>query len=114
MLSLSINRPNERDSTPRLTDLKKGQVAIITSIEGGVCHAEGRRGHHGKGNSHADFPLGEDLDCTKKLGALGLREGTTINMVSAQPFHGPIVIRVGTTDLALGYGMARKILVRPL
>jgi ferrous iron transport protein A len=48
----------------------------------------------------------------KRLEALGIRPGMQITKVSGQIMHGPIVVRVGMTQVAVGFGMARHILVK--
>jgi len=47
---------------------------------------------------------------TRKLADMGLLPGTNIRVVNNQ-MPGPVVIEVKGTRLALGYGMAQKILV---
>ena len=47
----------------------------------------------------------------RKLEALGIRLGTEIVKVSSQLMRGPIIIRVGNTQVAIGFGMARRIIV---
>lgn len=49
----------------------------------------------------------------RRLEAMGVRPGVSITKLSGQFMQGPIVIRVGSTQVALGFGMARKILVTP-
>ena len=67
--------------------LKAGEKGIIASINGG-------------------------FGMVRKLNALGIHEGRVITKVSTQWMRGPIVIRIGSTDMAIGYGMASKIMVR--
>jgi len=50
----------------------------------------------------------------KKLQVLGIREGQEIKIVSKQPFRGPITIKVCGSQMTLGRGMARKILVEEI
>jgi Fe2+ transport system protein FeoA len=69
-----------------LTDLKTGQNGIIEGINGG-------------------------LNLKNRLESLNLREGKSIRKISSAPFHGPIVIEVGGCKIAIGRGMASKILV---
>ena len=69
-----------------LIDLPDGSIATIKSVKGG----------HG---------------LIQKLEALGIREGKEIKRVSRQWMKGPIIIRAGQTELAIGYGMARRIMV---
>jgi ferrous iron transport protein A len=47
----------------------------------------------------------------RRLDAMGVRPGVQITKMSGQLMQGPIVIRVGNTQVALGFGMARKIRV---
>ncbi|MFN3551257.1 MAG: ferrous iron transport protein A [Endomicrobiia bacterium] len=47
----------------------------------------------------------------KKLDAMGIRIGVEIVKVSLPSFKGPVVISVGNSQVALGYGMAKKIIV---
>jgi len=46
-----------------------------------------------------------------RLGAMGIRPGCTVTKVSSMLMRGPVTIRVGHTQLAIGYGMASKILI---
>ena len=71
-----------------LTKLESGEKCIVASINGG-------------------------FGMVRKLNALGIYEGRTISKVSTQWMRGPVVIRIGSTDMAIGYGMAGKIMVRP-
>lgn len=48
-----------------------------------------------------------------RLNALGIMPGRRITKVSSMLMRGPITIQSGRTRLALGYGMAGKILVEP-
>ena len=48
----------------------------------------------------------------KKLGLLGIRVGVNVIKISSQIMRGPITLRVGNSRIAIGYGMAKKILVR--
>jgi ferrous iron transport protein A len=49
---------------------------------------------------------------TQKLENMGLFVGKEITKVSKQWRRGPIVVRSGNTQVALGYGIAMKIMVR--
>ena len=48
----------------------------------------------------------------RKLDVMGIRIGMEIAVVSRQWMKGPVTIRFGNTEVALGYGMAGKILVK--
>lgn len=69
-----------------LAQIPQGKKAIIRSIKGGVRLAQ-------------------------KLQALGIREGKEIEKVSAGVVRGPVVLRCGKTEVAIGFGMAQKILI---
>lgn len=47
----------------------------------------------------------------KKLDKMGFRIGKEITKVSGQWMKGPIVIRSGNTEIAIGFGIANKIMV---
>ena len=46
-----------------------------------------------------------------RLNALGIRPGQKISKTSSMFMRGPVTIKVGHTQMALGFGMANKILV---
>lgn len=47
----------------------------------------------------------------RRLEALGIREGKEIVKVSGPQSRGPVVLRCGGTQVAIGFGMAQKIFV---
>jgi len=47
-----------------------------------------------------------------RLESLGIRLGKRVTKVSFQFMRGPITLRVDNSQVALGYGMARKIIVK--
>ncbi len=47
----------------------------------------------------------------RRLEAMGIRPGKQITKVSSMLMRGPVTIQVNEAQLALGFGMARKILV---
>jgi ferrous iron transport protein A len=69
-----------------VTELKPGQTATIAGIQGG-------------------------MGMVRRLSSLGIFEGRSITKVSGQWMRGPVIVRTGSTDVAVGYGMARRILV---
>ena len=46
-----------------------------------------------------------------KLGALGIRQGEEIKKISEQWMKGPVLLQHGNSQVALGFGMASKVLV---
>lgn len=47
----------------------------------------------------------------ERLETLGIREGVTIEKKNSQWLNGPVCIKIGNTEAAIGYGMAKKILI---
>lgn len=47
----------------------------------------------------------------RRLEALGIRPGKKVTKISSTLFRGPITLRVDNTQVAVGFGMARKIIV---
>jgi ferrous iron transport protein A len=51
------------------------------------------------------------LGATRRLDAMGIRPGVVLKKVSGQLFGGPVVVQAGNLRIAIGLGMARKVLV---
>jgi len=49
---------------------------------------------------------------TRRIQAMGIRLGTKLVKVSGSRFGGPVIVRAGNVQLALGHGMASKIAVQ--
>jgi ferrous iron transport protein A len=47
----------------------------------------------------------------RRLEAMGIRQGRRITKISSAFFRGPITFRADQTVMAIGFGMARRILV---
>jgi ferrous iron transport protein A len=47
----------------------------------------------------------------RRLDALGIRPGKKVTKLSSTLFRGPVILRVNNTQVAVGFGMARKIIV---
>ena len=50
----------------------------------------------------------------RRLHAMGVRPGRAVTKCSGTFMRGPVVIRMEGTQVALGYGMARKVLVETI
>ena len=74
-------------TTIDLTQLEEGESGRIALISGG----------HG---------------LIRRLESLGMRVGKNVTKVSAQFMRGPVTVRIDGFQVALGFGMARKILVK--
>ncbi|OGN90117.1 MAG: iron transporter FeoA [Chloroflexi bacterium RBG_13_46_14] len=48
---------------------------------------------------------------TARLGALGIIPGRNITKISDMLMRGPVTVKSGSTQVAIGYGMADKIIV---
>jgi ferrous iron transport protein A len=70
----------------RLTEMRIGQKGTITKIAGGT-------------------------GSLAKLEALGIRIGAEVVKKSALIARGPVIVAIGGTEIAMGYGMAQKIRV---
>ena len=81
---------NPKKHEVALTKLKKDETGTVSSI----------RAAHGRGRTFE-----------KRLMDMGLTPGTKITVVKSAPFQGPIEIRVRGSRLAIGRGMAERIIV---
>jgi ferrous iron transport protein A len=48
----------------------------------------------------------------RRLDALGIRPGKKVTKVSSALFRGPVTLRVDNAQVAVGFGMARRIVVQ--
>ena len=69
-----------------LIDVKQGNEVVISGFDGG----------HG---------------LEMNMENLGIRIGVSVKVVSRHFMRGPIVVLVGSSRVAIGFGMARKIIV---
>jgi ferrous iron transport protein A len=69
-----------------LNKLKEGKTAVVREIEGG----------HG---------------VASRLESLGIRPGKKVTMISAHFWRGPVTVLIDKGKVAIGHGVAQKILV---
>ncbi len=69
------------------------------------------RMRNGESGIVADLPPGE---AGRRLEALGLRPGKRIDRLSGMPFRGPVTVCLEGRRVAIGYGVARRVLVEPV
>ena len=69
-----------------LRQMQAGQSGTVVQIEGGA-------------------------GLVNRLSALGIRVGKRITKVSSMVMHGPITIQIDNAQVALGFGMANRIVV---
>jgi ferrous iron transport protein A len=48
----------------------------------------------------------------RRLDAMGIRPGKPVTKISSTLFHGPITLSVNSSRVAIGFGMARRIIVK--
>ena len=82
----NINNRETKANRVSVAQMRAGQRGKIVEINGG----------HG---------------LARKLDALGIRAGKKITKISAQWMRGPVLVRQNHTQIALGFGMASKVLV---
>lgn len=76
--------PGENQMT--LVRMQSGQSGIIVRIEGGI-------------------------GMVNRLAALGIRPGKRVTKVSSMLMRGPVTIVVDRTQVAIGFGMANRVIV---
>lgn len=69
-----------------LTQLASGQKGVVVGFVGGP-------------------------DAGRRLAVLGLKLGTRITAISSTMMRGPVTVQAGRTQIAIGFGLARKVLV---
>ncbi|MEM1536580.1 MAG: FeoA family protein [Candidatus Bathyarchaeia archaeon] len=72
-----------------LTDLAEGERGVVVKAQGG-------------------FGL------VRRLAEMGLTPGTEVKLLKKGSFGGPVEVEVRGVALALGHGVASKVLVKPL
>jgi len=48
----------------------------------------------------------------KTLETLGIRVGCVVEKISSHVMRGPAIVKIGNAKVAIGYGMAKKIIVK--
>ncbi len=69
-----------------LTQLRPGELGLVETINGGQ-------------------------GVMRKLQSFGIRQGKRIVKVSSHFWRGPQTVEIGTMHIAIGFGMAKKIIV---
>ena len=64
----------------------------------------------GQGGIVAQIQGGHDL--INRLSALGIRPGKRITKVGSMFMRGPVTVQLGSTQVAIGFGMANKVIVK--
>jgi len=66
----------------------------------------------GRGQRGTVLQLQGGRGLVNRLNALGIRPGKKITKVSAMLMRGPVTIEVDRVQVAIGFGMANKIIVK--
>lgn len=64
-----------------------------------------------RGESGVVVSVSAGRGLTARLETMGIRPGVRLRKVSGSFMRGPVTVRVGNSRMALGFGMAAKILV---
>jgi Fe2+ transport system protein FeoA len=89
-----------------LLEAKKNVPLIVKSVGiagKGMANIPGR----GRGRRRG----GGKRNWCRRFANMGIREGAIIKKITMHPFFGPVVIRVGNCEIAVGRMMASSILV---
>ena len=70
-----------------LTQLEEGESGVVVGLQGGY-------------------------GLVRRLESMGIRVGKKVTKVSSQLMRGPITVRIDNFQVAIGFGMARKIIVK--
>jgi len=81
--------PPSNEEVISLISLREGETGVITHASGG-------------------FGL------VRRLAEMGLIPGEEVKLLRKGPFRGPLEIEIMGVALALGYGVASKVFVKPL
>jgi len=112
-----MNQYENNQDIINLIALKQGEKAVFIGIDkqnNGFPHTRGHRGRWRRGHRKSIHDHGKFLFpvLIQRLEAMGIRSGVSITKISDHFLYGPVIILVGRTQLAIGYGMAVKILVK--
>jgi len=91
-----------------LTALRNGETGVIISTDFSSEPKQMCRHRARKGGCRKHF-MGDRF--VKRLSDMGLTPGTNVTVVKSAPFNGPLEICVRGSRLAIGRGMASRILV---
>jgi len=86
-----------------LNQMEAGQTGTVVQVLGAPGFV-GRRGRGFMRHRSTGF-------AGRRLEALGIRPGMKVTKISSMLFRGPVTLRVGNAQVAIGFGMANRIIV---
>jgi Fe2+ transport system protein FeoA len=82
-------KPEQIGDSASLTCLREGETGVIVNTAGGI-------------------------GVMRRLAEMGLTSGTKVKILRKCPFQGPLEVEVRGVTLAIGYGVACKVIVNPV
>ncbi len=67
--------------------------------------------HAGQSGKVIEIEGGQNI--LSRLNGLNIRIGKEITKISSMLMRGPVTVEVGNSRIAIGYGMAKRIMVKP-
>ena len=100
--------PQKRQMT--LAQMEAGQSGMVVEVLGGpgfiMRPGPGFMRRQGQGLMRGHGP-----GSVRRLEALGIRPGRKVTKIGSMLFRGPVTLKVDSTQVAIGFGMANRILV---
>jgi len=90
------NRGNSERRKPQCSEEIASLISLCEGESGVITHTAGGFG------------------VVRRLAEMGLTPGVEVKLLRKCSFHGPLEVEVRGTTLALSYGVASKVFVRPL
>jgi len=100
--------PQKRQMT--LAQMEAGQTGTVVEVLGGPGFIM-RRGPGFMRRRGAGLMRGHGPGFGQRLEAMGIRPGKKVTKVSSMLFRGPVTLRVDNAQVAVGFGMANRIIV---
>lgn len=100
--------PEKRQLT--LAQMEAGQTGTVVEVlrDPGFMRRQGAGRMRGRGQG----PMwGHGSMSIRRLEALGIRPGKKVTKISSMLFRGPVTLRVDNAQVAVGFGMANRVVV---
>ena len=93
-----------------LAQMEAGQTGTVVEVLGGPGFIM-RRGPGFMRRRGAGLMRGHGPGFGRRLEAMGIRPGKKVTKVGSMLFRGPVTLRVDNAQVAVGFGMANRIIV---